>query len=187
MGSHADPEMTDARATEDAGSDDPLPSLDGPRLRALRAHPGMVEPLQACLAGAPDYFARTEGQPADPDAAALLVADAEADPDRLVYLLAPRAGGAPVGVLDLYLHQPEPGTAHVGLLLFREACQGLGYGRETVDALERALGAAGFEALRLSVGDENPGARAFWERLGFAEVGRLGRGVTVLEKLLGDA
>jgi ribosomal protein S18 acetylase RimI-like enzyme len=89
-----------------------------------------------------------------------------------------------VGVLDLYLHHPEPGVAHVALLLFRESCQGLGYGKETTAALEDALARAGFAALRLSVGDENPEAKAFWQRIGFAEVGRLDRGVSVYEKRL---
>jgi ribosomal protein S18 acetylase RimI-like enzyme len=72
----------------------------------------------------------------------------------------------------------------VALLLFREACQGLGYGKETTAALEDALVRCGFRTLRLSVGVENPEARAFWERIGFAEVGRLDRGVSVLEKRL---
>jgi ribosomal protein S18 acetylase RimI-like enzyme len=94
-------------------------------------------------------------------------------------------GGLAVGVLDLYLHHPEPGVAHIALLLFREACQGLGYGKETTAALEQALSRAGYHTLRLSVGDENPEAKAFWERIGFAEVGRLDRGVTVYEKKLG--
>jgi ribosomal protein S18 acetylase RimI-like enzyme len=183
--------MTRARARHadsasggDGGS--PLPSLDGPRLRAVLATREHEAQIQSCFAGAPDYFARTEGQPAGADTAERLLADAEADADRLVYALAPHTGGPAVGVLDLYLHHPEPGSAHVGLLLFREACQGLGYGKETVAALEHALVRAGFTTLRLSVGDENPGARAFWDHLGFAEVGRLDRGVAVLEKPLAE-
>ena len=162
-----------------------LPSLDGPRLAARSATRAHAAQIQACLAGAPDYFTRTEGGPASPDAAERLLDEADADETRKVYALVPSAGGPVVGVLDLYLHHPEPGTAHIGLLLFRESCQGLGYGKETTAALEHALARAGFDALRLSVGDENPGARAFWERLGFAEIGRLDRGVTVLEKRLG--
>ncbi len=162
----------------------PLPSLDGPRLRAAPASRAHAEQIQACFHGAPDYFARTEGGPAGPDAAERLLDEAEADDARRVYVLTPHTGGQAVGVLDLYLHHPEPGTAHIGLLLFRESCQGLGYGKETNAALEHALSLAGFTTLRLSVGDENPGARAFWERLGFAEVGRLDRGVSVLEKTL---
>jgi ribosomal protein S18 acetylase RimI-like enzyme len=168
-----------------AAGAEPLRSLDGPRLSAVPAGPRDRAELQACLVGAPDYFTRTEGGPAHPDAAERLLADAEADESRRVFLLVPRSGGGPaVGVLDLYLHHPEPGVAHVGLLLFRESCQGLGYGRDTVASLEHALARAGFEAVRLSVGDENPDARAFWQHLGYAELARLGRGVTLFEKRL---
>jgi ribosomal protein S18 acetylase RimI-like enzyme len=164
-----------------------LPSIDGPRLRAVPADRSHVPQLQACLAGAPEYFARTEGRPPADDAGEHLVAEAEADDTRRVFVLVPQAGGPAVGLLDLYLHHPEPGTAHVGLLLFRESCQGLGYGTETTAALEHALAQAGFGTLRLSVGDENTEARAFWERVGFAPVGRLDRGVTVYEKRLAPA
>jgi RimJ/RimL family protein N-acetyltransferase len=160
-------------------------SLDGPRLRAVPASGMHAAQLQACFEGAPDYFARTEGRPPRPDEAIHLLADAEVDPQRRVYALIPYAGGPAVGVLDLHLDYPEPGTVQIGLLLFREAAQGLGYGRETCTALETALGNAGYRALRLSVVDENPEAKAFWERLGFWVAGRLDRGVTVYEKPIG--
>ena len=162
-----------------------LPSLDGTRLRAVVAGREDIVAVQACLEGAPDYFVRAEGGPAREDAAEHLLSDAEVDDDRQVFLLVPHAGGPAVGVLDLYLHHPEPGVAHIALLLFRESCQGLGYGRETVSALEHALGRAEFGAVRLSVGDENPDAKAFWRHLGYAEVARLDRGVTLYEKRLG--
>ncbi|WP_242339599.1 MULTISPECIES: GNAT family N-acetyltransferase [unclassified Anaeromyxobacter] len=159
-----------------------LPPIDGPRLRAVAVDRSHVAELQACLEGATDYFQRTEGRLPEPDAALRLVEEAEADDARRVYCLVPHSGGAAVGVLDLYLHHPEPGVAHVGLLLFRESCQGIGYGKETVAALEHALQRAGFTALRCSVGDENPGAQAFWERIGFGEIGRLDGGVAVYER-----
>jgi len=162
-------------------------SFDGPRLVARQATLEHVKAIQACFEGAPDYFARTEGRPPGPDAASHLLADAEADPGRRVYVVVPRAGGAAVGLLDLHLDYPEPGTAHIGLLLFREACQGLGYGKETTAAVEAALARSGYGALRLSVVDENVDAKLFWQRIGFAEVGRLDRGVTVFEKVLGPA
>ncbi len=168
-----------------AGTGSGLPAIEGSRLRAVPATAAHAPQIQACFEGAPDYFARTEGGPPGPDAAARLLADAEGDDLRRVYALAPVAGGLAVGVLDLYLHHPEPGVAHIALLLFREACQGLGYGKETTAALEQALARAGYHTLRLSVGDENPEAKAFWERIGFAEVGRLDRGVAVYEKRLG--
>ncbi len=162
-----------------------VPPIEGSRIRAIPAAAEHVPQLQACLEGAPDYFARTEGAPPGPDAARRLLADAEGDDLRRVYVLAPAAGGLPVGVLDVYLHHPEPGVAHVALLLFRESCQGLGYGKETTAALEQALARVGYHSVRLSVGDENPEAKAFWERIGFAEVGRLDRGVSVYEKRIG--
>jgi RimJ/RimL family protein N-acetyltransferase len=157
-------------------------ALDCARLRATPATPAHAAQLQACLAGAPDYFTRTEGRPAEPGAARAMLEDAEADPSRRVFALVPRSGGPVVGVLDVHLDYPEPGTAHVGLLLFRESCQGIGYGTETAVALERALAHAGCRAVRASVGDENPTAQAFWERLGYAVVGRLERGIAVYEK-----
>ncbi|HEX9050975.1 MAG TPA: GNAT family N-acetyltransferase [Anaeromyxobacter sp.] len=162
-----------------------VPPIEGPRIRAIPATAAQAPQVQACLEGAPDYFARTEGAPPGADAARRLLEDAEGDDLRRVYVLAPAAGGLPVGVLDLYLHHPEPGIAHIALLLFRESCQGLGYGKETTAALEQVLARAGYHTLRLSVGDENPEARAFWERIGFAEVGRLDRGVGVYEKRIG--
>jgi ribosomal protein S18 acetylase RimI-like enzyme len=176
--------MSSAHDLDGSPPGEPLPSLDGPRLRAIVATRDHTAQIQACFQGAPDYFARTEGGPAGSDAAERLLSEAEADSTRRVYVLVPHTGGPAVGVLDLYLHHPEPGTAHIGLLLFREACQGLGYGKETTAALEHALEQAGFTTVRLSVGDENPGARAFWERLAFAEIGRLDRGVTLFEKHL---
>ncbi len=160
-------------------------ALDGPRLLAVAASGRHAAQIQACFDGAPDYFARTEGRPAGSDAAIQLIADAEIDPSRRVYALVPRVGGPAVGVLDLHLDYPEPASAHVGLLLFRESCQGLGYGKETTAAMEAALARCGYRALRLAVGDENPEAKQFWEHLGFAEVGRLDRGVSIYEKPLG--
>jgi RimJ/RimL family protein N-acetyltransferase len=165
---------------------DPLPPLLGPRLAAVEATRADEARLQACLEAAPGYFTLTEGAPPERDAAARLLDEAEADPARRVLLLAGR-GGRALGVLDLWLDQPEPGTAHVGLLLVAEAFQGQGYGAEATFALERALAAAGYGCLRLSVGDENHGAHAFWARVGFAPVGRLDGGVTVFEKVLAPA
>jgi phosphoglycolate phosphatase-like HAD superfamily hydrolase/ribosomal protein S18 acetylase RimI-like enzyme len=161
-----------------------LPPLQGPRLAGVEAARADQGRLQACLDAAPDYFVLTEGAPAAPDAAARLLDESELDPLRRILLLAAHGEGEPLGLVDLWLDQPEPGTVHLGLLLVREGRRGRGYGAEATAALERSLAAAGFGWLRLSVGDENPEARAFWERLGFAEVGRLDRGVTVYEKPL---
>ena len=159
-------------------------TLEADRLRLVEAGAPDAPEIQSCLEAAPDYFGRTEGGPPAPGAAAELLAEAAADPARRVFLLYPRAGRAAVGILDLHLDYPGPGEAHIGLLLLREAWQGMGYGREAAAALERSLGRAGFRTLRLSVTDENVGAKLFWERIGFAEVGRLDGGVTLFEKPL---
>jgi ribosomal protein S18 acetylase RimI-like enzyme len=160
-------------------------ALDTARLVAIGASAEHVDALQACLAAAPRYFRITERRAPAPDEAARLLADVEADPQRRLWAFAARGGGEVVALLDLHLDYPEPGTAHVGLLLVREALQGRGLGREIVERLEAALAARGFAALRLSVVDEDAGARAFWERLGFPVAGRPGGGVTVFEKPLG--
>lgn len=164
---------------------DGLAGFGGPRVRAAVAGIADAPALQAVMDAAGDYFELTEGAPAEPGAARALLEDAEADGARRVYLVWPARAGAAVGFLDLHLHQPEPGVAHVGVLALRPEARGRGLGGELVEALADALRAEGFDALRASVGDENPGARAFWERLGFGEVGRIEGGVTVLERGLG--
>jgi ribosomal protein S18 acetylase RimI-like enzyme len=154
------------------------------RLAVAEATRPLLDALQACLDGCPDYFARVEGARAAEDAAARLLDEAEADPLRRLYLFSLKRGGVPAALLDLWLDQPEPGTAHLGLLVVREALQGRGLGREAMAALEAGLVAAGCQALRISVTDENREVEGFWARLGFATVGRLGGGVTVYEKPL---
>ena len=143
-----------------------------------------LETLQAILEAAPGYHRLVEGALAGPTAASDLIADAEADPDRRLLLLWARAGTLAAGVVDLQLHWPEPDAAHVRLLLLRESLHGRGLGREAASGLEEALRLDGFSALRLSVTGENPGARAFWERVGFAPVERFRAGDTLHEKLL---
>jgi ribosomal protein S18 acetylase RimI-like enzyme len=71
------------------------------------------------------------------------------------------------------------------VLAFRPEARSRGLGGALVEALAAALRAEGFSALRASVGDENPSAKAFWERAGFVEVGRLEGGVCVLERATG--
>jgi ribosomal protein S18 acetylase RimI-like enzyme len=162
----------------------PALTFETARLRVRAPGPGAEDDLQAVLHAAPGYLLLAEGAPARPGAGADLLADAEVDPDRALRLLWPREGGPAVGLLDLQLHWPEPGAAHVRLLLVREASQGRGLGREVVGGLAEALRASGFAALRLSVTAENVAAHAFWERVGFAAVDRLEAGVTVYEQVL---
>jgi ribosomal protein S18 acetylase RimI-like enzyme len=155
-----------------------------PNLDARLAGSDDQEALQGVLEAAPGYHRLVEGAPAGPTAACDLIADAEADPDRRLLLLWTRTGALAAGVVDLQLHWPEPGAAHVRLLLLRESLHGRGLGREAAAGLEEALRLEGFGALRLSVTGENGGARAFWERVGFAPVEWRRAGDTLHEKLL---
>jgi len=158
--------------------------IETERLRATLAGPDDVSAVQAVLEATPAYHCLTEGKPAGPEAGLEIYADAEADADRLLWLLRLREGGLAAGLLDVQLHWPEPGAAHVRLLLVRQTLQGRGLGREAAGALEALLREQGFRALRLSVTGENTGARAFWERVGYAEAAFLEDRVTVFEKLL---
>lgn len=153
----------------------------------LVAHPAGREDaaaLQACLDGAPDYFERLQGCRAEPDTAERLLDEAEADVARRVLLVRLRKGGVAAGLLDLDLARGGAGTAHVILLLLREGLQGMGLGAELVRAAEERLRAEGLELVTLAVCDENPGARDFWERMGYETAARVDRGVTLLEKRL---
>ena len=160
-----------------------------PRLEARLASAVDLPELQDLLSAAPAYHELVDGAPAGPTAAVDLLADAEADADRRLLLLWPAAPGQgavawAAGLVDVQLHWPDPGAAHVRLLLLRESLHGRGLGREAAAGLELALRRDGFRALRLSVTGENEGARAFWERIGFAPVERLRAGDTLHEKLL---
>jgi GNAT superfamily N-acetyltransferase len=151
------------------------------------AHPAGrqdAEALQACLDGAPDYFERLQGCGAEPDSAERLLDEAEADAARRLLLLRLRKSGAAVGLLDLDLGRGGAGTAHVVLLLLREVYQSLGLGAEVVRATEERLRTDGLAVVTLAVCDENPGAREFWERMGYETAARVDRGVTLLEKRL---
>jgi GNAT superfamily N-acetyltransferase len=101
-----------------------------------------------------------------------------------VLLLQLRKTGATAGLLDLDLGRGGAGTAHVVLLLLREALQGMGLGAELVRATEERLRADGVAIVTLAVCDENPGAREFWERMGYETSARVDRDVTLLEKRL---
>lgn len=73
-----------------------------------------------------------------------------------------------IGVLYLALPYPRPDVLWIALLLFDEAHQGQGYGREVVEALEAwAAGQPGITAIGLGVDEANEPALAFWRRLGY--------------------
>src|SRR5512138_106027 len=150
--------------------------IETPRLLAHPAVREDSEALQACLDGAPDYFERLQGCQAEPDAAERILDEVEADATRRLLLLRLKRTGAAVGLLDLDLGRGGAGTAHVILLLLREAFQNMGLGAELVRATEERLRSEGLALVTLAVCDENPGAREFWERVGYETSARVDRG-----------
>ena len=120
------------------------------------------------------------------------------NPDIAHYVLGwPRAGdigvvaadGDPVGAAWLRFFAPtDPGFGFVadtipelsiGVVRPR---RGQGVGGRLLDALLTAAGAAGIDAVSLSVERDNP-ARRLYERLGFRPVGAVGGSMTMLLRL----
>ena len=63
--------------------------------------------------------------------------------------------------------------AHLSLLAVRPAYQRAGVGRYLIEWLEESALAAGIGTIRLELRASNRGARRFYGRLGFAEIGRV--------------
>jgi len=63
--------------------------------------------------------------------------------------------------------------AHLNLLAVRPGYQRSGVGRHLVGWLEESALVAGIGSIRLELRASNRGARRFYERLGFAEIGRV--------------
>jgi len=79
----------------------------------------------------------------------------------------PVSGRQVVGYLDYKLDYPDAGDATVNLLLIEGDLQGRGFGSRCVRDLEKRLGGRVRRVLA-SIYGQNPGARRFWEGLGYA-------------------
>lgn len=77
------------------------------------------------------------------------------------------------GLCDIVTHWPEPGTAHIGLLLVDSTARGRGLGRLLHDSVLAQLRAdGGVRRLRAGVVATNADrARGFWEHLGYQPTG----------------
>lgn len=81
--------------------------------------------------------------------------------------------GSLVALLDVIAHYPRAETAHIGLFMVEQACQGQGLGREIIGGLLRQLRCAGFARARLGCIVGNKEGEAFWQRMGFVPTGEL--------------
>lgn len=81
------------------------------------------------------------------------------------------AGGRLIGVAELSFGFPEPQDAYLGLMVFAPDARGIGLGQTLLAHVETLARARGCPSLFLAVLEENPKARAFWERHGFRPTG----------------
>ncbi|MEV5607880.1 GNAT family N-acetyltransferase [Streptomyces sp. NPDC052225] len=164
----------------------PAPDPDGPAL------PGeLLLEIVGIYASNREFFALSGDFP-DPDditaeQVAASLADELAQPGAEVLL--GRAGGELVGVVVTLAHHPDPADPDpwIGLLLVDARRQRSGYGRQLAEAVERRFREAGRDGVRLAVLEGNAKALAFWNALGYEEIGRrrdrqLGRPCRVLRK-----
>ncbi|MFD3586013.1 GNAT family N-acetyltransferase [Streptomyces sp. NPDC058683] len=127
-----------------------------------------------------------------PEQVAGALADELANPD--VEVLLARAEGRLVGVVVTLARHPDPADPDpwIGLLMVDAAARARGYGRRIAEGVEERFRAAGRDALRLAVLENNPKGLAFWTALGYEVIGhrpdrQLGRPCAVLRKELGTA
>ena len=73
-----------------------------------------------------------------------------------------------VGVAELLAGFPSPNEWYIGLLLLRPNARSAGAGTIVWEDLRTMLKIEGATAVRLIVQKQNPRARRFWERQGFA-------------------
>ncbi|MGC9543230.1 N-acetyltransferase family protein [Streptomyces sp. UG1] len=106
-------------------------------------------------------------------------------------VLLARSEGRLVGIVITLASHPDPVDPDpwIGLLMVDAAAHRKGYGRRLAAAVEDRFRAAGRDAVRLAVLDNNPGALDFWTALGYETIGygrdrQLDRPCTVLRKEL---
>ncbi|WGS50738.1 GNAT family N-acetyltransferase [Paraburkholderia sp. D15] len=82
------------------------------------------------------------------------------------------AGSSMIGCADVIRAWPTDDCAWIGLLLFSEARQSQGYGKEALEMLAATARRWGCSRMQLAVVSTNARGFAFWQREGFAEIRR---------------
>jgi len=160
-------------------------------LRLLTGERAEMETLQHVLEAAPGYFAAVTGRPPAKDEAhseLTSLPPGRSRDDKFVWGL--YRGDDMIGCADVLRGYPDRPRAVIGLLLLTEQWQGQGLGRAFAQLVEQAIGGwPEIERFRLGVISTNPGALAFWRKLGYVETGEVKPGapdfrgdIIVLEK-----
>lgn len=138
--------------------------------------PDDADAIQDLLEASPGYTRRVDGRAVAPDDGReiLTALPPGLDPAGKA-VLGLEDGGQLFALCDVLSHWPDPGIAHIGLLLVREGRQGEGLGRAMHEAVlahlapDRALTRlrAGIVAGNAEV------AEPFWRRLGYRPMGEV--------------
>ena len=131
---------------------------------------------------------RAEALRAQPDAFLTTLAEFQASSD--AHVRGQLAQGRVVGAWQngtlvgsvAYLRKSRPSTAHRAALeavFLRESARGTGVADAMLDAVEARAAREGVDQLELMVWDGNARAIGFYERRGFAQMGRMPRAVVV--------
>ncbi|MGC0331157.1 ADP-ribose pyrophosphatase YjhB (NUDIX family)/ribosomal protein S18 acetylase RimI-like enzyme [Streptomyces sp. SAI-170] len=127
-----------------------------------------------------------------PEQVAAALAGELAHPDAEVLLA--RSQGRLVGIAVTLAHHPDPADPDpwIGLLMVDGGVRRQGHGRQLAGLVEDRFRAAGRDAVRLAVLENNPRALAFWTALGHEVIDRRtdrerGRPCAVLRKPLREA
>lgn len=139
----------------------PLTQADRQRLESL------------CIACS-DFFEYIEAQPGGRETAAELLGPLAPEVSSgEKSLVGVEIGRELVGVVELLAGFPGPQEWYVGLLLLHPDRRGAGAGTAIWEHLRQQMTQEGATTVRLIVQQQNPRARQFWERQGFAVEGEM--------------
>ncbi len=139
--------------------------------------------------GAPVFFNMEYGSPpAEGFVADLLGSDPPPGLSKAAVFplgLKDKGNGSYLGVGHLLLGYPTETTVFLGLLIISEASQKKGYGKEFIEGLYNWARPQGIDFMRIRVHPKNTGAKAFLDKIGFADLpNKLSSGHEVWERKL---
>lgn len=178
----AQPPQGQAQDPQGSERDDASDDRRGSAFTVRPLSPADAAAVQHLLEAGGGFTERIRGRaPAPGDGLAILTdlpPDAAPEAKLVLGLLSSGPDTGPedlLGLVDVIRDWPEPGTAHIGLLLTHQDHRGRGLGRllhESLLAQLRALG--GTDRLRIGIVATNSEVAApFWERLGYLPTGEV--------------
>ena len=104
------------------------------------------------------------------------------------YFYAIYLGTEAIGCIDIIRGYPDQQAVFIGILLFIESQQGLGFGHQALDFINELTSVWGSKRLRIAVVESNERALSFWLREGFIELYRknsieYNKSVIVMERI----